>query len=396
MRRPGVLAVPADLLPVRHRAADGQQGLRRRQAGAGPARDRRSGGSGRVLRSAGAHQRCARRSRRSSRCAGVPVVRRAVGARCRSGVLRVRRLSRSLDCGPAPASRLVPEDVEYAETHLPTMVVASIGFMAIRAAVGFFVFTLAFTLRRNSEPTVGLRRGGRRLRLRRVHGQRDHAVAAQALPGADPPDDGHRRTGIAGPCRRARHGTTIAARSRGTRRAVDHARPPRVRCPAADPRSGGVARPRRGTLRDPVLDRLRRRSRGGHADPPARLRQHGRAQPDLHPDAADLHPFVRRGPPVGATRRRGVTAIRRSFACRRPRDWRKPATCGPRSSNPSPPSTWPSSPTSPSAGRRSAPSSTGCASPRSGPTGGSATPMPSGRSRSTRTLLTRKVVRTTT
>jgi hypothetical protein len=53
---------------------------------------------------------------------------------------------------PLERSIVVPEDVEYAETHLPTIVVASIGFMAIRMAVGFFVFTLAFTLRRNSEP----------------------------------------------------------------------------------------------------------------------------------------------------------------------------------------------------------------------------------------------------
>lgn len=53
---------------------------------------------------------------------------------------------------PTERSTVVPEDVEYAETHLPTIVVASIGFMAIRMAVGFFVFTLAFTLRRNSEP----------------------------------------------------------------------------------------------------------------------------------------------------------------------------------------------------------------------------------------------------
>ncbi|MFT3851912.1 MAG: MFS transporter [Ilumatobacteraceae bacterium] len=53
---------------------------------------------------------------------------------------------------PSERSAIVPEDVEYAETHLPTIVVASIGFMAIRMAVGFFVFTLAFTLRRNSEP----------------------------------------------------------------------------------------------------------------------------------------------------------------------------------------------------------------------------------------------------
>lgn len=43
-------------------------------------------------------------------------------------------------------------EVEYAELHLPTVVVGGIGVMAIRAAVGFFVFTLAFTLRRASEP----------------------------------------------------------------------------------------------------------------------------------------------------------------------------------------------------------------------------------------------------
>jgi hypothetical protein len=52
--------------------------------------------------------------------------------------------------------RTVPvttDDVEYAETHMPTVVIASIGMMAIRAAVGFFIFTLAFTLRRDSEPT---------------------------------------------------------------------------------------------------------------------------------------------------------------------------------------------------------------------------------------------------
>ena len=53
---------------------------------------------------------------------------------------------------PSERSTIVSEDVEYAETHLPTIIVASIGFMAIRMAVGFFVFTLAFTLRRNSEP----------------------------------------------------------------------------------------------------------------------------------------------------------------------------------------------------------------------------------------------------
>jgi MFS family permease len=49
---------------------------------------------------------------------------------------------------------VTPDDVEYAETHLPTVVVSSIGLLAIRAAVGFFIFTLAFTLRRSSEPAL--------------------------------------------------------------------------------------------------------------------------------------------------------------------------------------------------------------------------------------------------
>ena len=44
------------------------------------------------------------------------------------------------------------DDVEYAETHLPVVFVGSVGIIAIRAAVGFFLFTLAFTLRRDSQP----------------------------------------------------------------------------------------------------------------------------------------------------------------------------------------------------------------------------------------------------
>lgn len=53
---------------------------------------------------------------------------------------------------PRSTAPITPDDVEYAETHLPTVVVSSIGMLAIRAAVGFFIFTLAFTLRRSSEP----------------------------------------------------------------------------------------------------------------------------------------------------------------------------------------------------------------------------------------------------
>jgi MFS family permease len=52
---------------------------------------------------------------------------------------------------PDPHDRL-PAVLEYAETHNPQVIVGSIGFMAIRAAVGFFVFTMAFSLRRESEP----------------------------------------------------------------------------------------------------------------------------------------------------------------------------------------------------------------------------------------------------
>jgi predicted MFS family arabinose efflux permease len=59
-------------------------------------------------------------------------------------VLKVRPRAR-----PAVAQE---DELEYAETHLPVVVVSSIGMIAIRAAVGFFIFTIAFTLRRDSEP----------------------------------------------------------------------------------------------------------------------------------------------------------------------------------------------------------------------------------------------------
>jgi MFS family permease len=58
----------------------------------------------------------------------------------------------ALKIRPSAPPTPVLSEVEYAELHLPTVVVGSIGVMAIRAAVGFFVFTLAFTLRRESEP----------------------------------------------------------------------------------------------------------------------------------------------------------------------------------------------------------------------------------------------------
>lgn len=52
----------------------------------------------------------------------------------------------------AGISHALQEPVEYAELHLPVVLVGSIGFTAIRGAVGFFVFTMAFTLRQASEP----------------------------------------------------------------------------------------------------------------------------------------------------------------------------------------------------------------------------------------------------
>ncbi len=49
--------------------------------------------------------------------------------------------------GPPP-----PAEIEYAELHTPSIVVASSGMMALRAGVGYFVFLLAFALRRTNEP----------------------------------------------------------------------------------------------------------------------------------------------------------------------------------------------------------------------------------------------------
>lgn len=72
--------------------------------------------------------------------------------RCAAALFLVAGAS-ILRARPREATPLTPDDVEYAETHLPTVVVGSTGMVAIRAAVGFFIFTLAFTLRRDSEPT---------------------------------------------------------------------------------------------------------------------------------------------------------------------------------------------------------------------------------------------------
>lgn len=104
----------------------------------------------------------------NARLARLSSVGGAIGAAIGAGVYRylgapqVLWLAAVLFIGSAVAvSRLDPlrrpepvsEVIEYAETHMPTVVVGSIGFVAIRLAVGFFVLTMAFTLRRTSEPT---------------------------------------------------------------------------------------------------------------------------------------------------------------------------------------------------------------------------------------------------
>lgn len=48
----------------------------------------------------------------------------------------------------------VTGEVEYTQLHLPAIVYASGGLLALRGAVGYFVFMLAFSLRRSSEPPV--------------------------------------------------------------------------------------------------------------------------------------------------------------------------------------------------------------------------------------------------
>jgi MFS family permease len=50
------------------------------------------------------------------------------------------------------SSHEVTGEVEYTQLHLPSVVYASGGLLALRGAVGYFVFMLAFSLRRSSEP----------------------------------------------------------------------------------------------------------------------------------------------------------------------------------------------------------------------------------------------------
>lgn len=53
---------------------------------------------------------------------------------------------------PGPDVEVVAPSVAYEELHRPTIVATSWAFTVVRASVGFFVFGLAFALRRESEP----------------------------------------------------------------------------------------------------------------------------------------------------------------------------------------------------------------------------------------------------
>jgi len=104
----------------------------------------------------------------NSRLARLNVIAGAVGAAFGGAVIAITgrpALTLALACVSFAAAGIVslllpsitPREVltpaaEYEELHAPTIVATSWAFTVIRAAVGFFVFGLAFALRRTSEP----------------------------------------------------------------------------------------------------------------------------------------------------------------------------------------------------------------------------------------------------
>ena len=152
----GVHAVSALVLRLRARPADRRQGVGHRQAGADPDARRPIPTS--------SCRRNARLSRTGSIIGAIGgsigVAAAALGRGPRAAPRRGGRVP-VLEPGRSPgrcrSSRSRPTTCRRrSSTPRPTRrrsLLGSIGFMAIRAAVGFFVFTLAFTLRRASEPT---------------------------------------------------------------------------------------------------------------------------------------------------------------------------------------------------------------------------------------------------
>ncbi len=104
----------------------------------------------------------------NSRLARLSVIAGAVGGLAGAGLLAIGSpaAAAALACAlfigaaiatlrlpdPRPAPEDVPASVAYEELHRPTIVASSWAFTAVRASVGFFVFGLAFALRRESEP----------------------------------------------------------------------------------------------------------------------------------------------------------------------------------------------------------------------------------------------------
>lgn len=114
----------------------------------------------------------------NSRLARLSVIAGAVGGLLGAGLLAISSpevsagVAGALFLGAAAVATRLPaiepvvdevaESVSYEELHRPTVVATSWAFTVMRAAVGFFVFGLAFALRRESEPawmygvTIGL------------------------------------------------------------------------------------------------------------------------------------------------------------------------------------------------------------------------------------------------
>ena len=132
-----------------------RQGVRRRPPGARARPRRRPGPARRRQLPPGPTQRDRRRRRRRDR-------RRRCWPSARPPPAPALAVRRSSSAPPSPRSgcpatapgapRRSPASVEYEELHAPTIVATSWAFTVVRAAVGFFVFGLAFALRRASEP----------------------------------------------------------------------------------------------------------------------------------------------------------------------------------------------------------------------------------------------------
>ena len=265
--RPGVHAARPGPVLLRPRPARRGQGVRRHQAGAHPRARRRARAARRgelPPRPAQRHRRRARRwrRRRHARRHRVP------SGDARPGVRHVHRRPRCCRCScPSitPREVLTPS-VEYEELHAPTIVATSWAFTAIRAAVGFFVFGLAFSLRRPSEPTWMYGAAIAAYGAGTYLGNVDRAAAAAALRRGPADRRCARRAGDRAGVRRPRPvaGPRAAGVARARRRGVR--RPPGLRRDGADARPDGDAWPLVRPLRDAVPARLGGRRGGRHRD----------------------------------------------------------------------------------------------------------------------------------